>query len=205
MKIIPAKFQPSSFKTVGGDRGERWTDWRHTLSSVNGNEKSKHPLCFAWKGYSAGFRILVKRDLKMLSSGYAQQAMLSEQAMMWIWTSHDEWMTPLMTKCIILMMNQNTKNYVYYHDFDVLVVIIPGSPKPWLSDSCKVSIILYLKSMRQYEIQWNGCSKKESLTCISESSEIVDCPSSRNPPLPFVWVFHLPFNFLCKFLKLSLI
>jgi len=40
MKIIPANFKLSSFKTMGGDRGDRRTEGQHTLSGVNGNEKS---------------------------------------------------------------------------------------------------------------------------------------------------------------------
>jgi len=38
--IIPAKFQSSSFKTVGGDRGDRHTHGPHALLSTNSNEKS---------------------------------------------------------------------------------------------------------------------------------------------------------------------
>jgi len=45
MRIIPAKCQSCFFKTVGGDRGDRWadgqTDAQQALSSANGIEISK--------------------------------------------------------------------------------------------------------------------------------------------------------------------
>jgi len=47
MKIIPANFQISSFKTVGGDRGDRQTDIFTNSSPIEKSELPPHSTRFA--------------------------------------------------------------------------------------------------------------------------------------------------------------